>query len=116
MQLHCRHATVATLLVLSAFGSLTANAQAQDAAIMVEGRRVFLELAEPACALCHTLSAAGTTGEVGPVLDQLKPDLERTRNAVSNGIGVMPAYKDLLTAEQIEALSVYVSRSSGGVN
>src|SRR5690606_38915843 len=37
------------------------------------GREVFTTQATPACAICHTLAAAGATGEVGPSLDMLKP-------------------------------------------
>ncbi|GJD58374.1 c-type cytochrome [Methylobacterium dankookense] len=72
------------------------------------GRTVFLDQAEPRCGVCHTLADAGTTGEVGPNLDLLKPDAERVKAAVTNGIGVMPAFEDL-SPDQIEAVARYVS-------
>lgn len=56
---------------------------------------------------------AGADGTVGPSLDELKPDLERALKAVRNGSGVMPAYQDKLTAEEIEAVANYVSRVAG---
>lgn len=51
------------------------------------GKQVFLEKAEPLCALFHTLKAAGATGKIGPNLDDLKPDEEKVSNAVKNGVG-----------------------------
>jgi mono/diheme cytochrome c family protein len=77
------------------------------------GRRIFLERAEPRCGVCHTLTNAGTTGEIGPNLDVLKPEAERVKAAVSNGIGVMPAFEDL-SPEDIESLAVYVAGAAGG--
>ena len=77
------------------------------------GRRVFLEQAEPRCGVCHTLAEAGTTGTIGPNLDGLKPDAERVKAAVTNGIGVMPAFEDL-SPEQVEAVARYVAGATGG--
>ncbi|GJD73082.1 Cytochrome c6 [Methylobacterium goesingense] len=76
------------------------------------GRQIFLERAEPRCGVCHTLADAGTTGEVGPNLDLLKPEAERVKAAVSNGIGVMPAFEDL-SPEDIESLAAYVAGAAG---
>ena len=36
------------------------------------GKKVFLEQAQPSCTVCHTLNDAGSAGEIGPNLDQLK--------------------------------------------
>ena len=33
------------------------------------------------CATCHTLSAAGASGTVGPNLDDVKPDAESSRSS-----------------------------------
>jgi len=74
------------------------------------GKNIFLEKGN--CAACHTLSDAGSTGNVGPNLNQIKPDIGRVLLAVTNGIGVMPAYEGLLTSEEIEAVAVYVSEKS----
>jgi mono/diheme cytochrome c family protein len=52
-------------------------------------------------------------GEVGPILDDLKPDAERVKAAVVNGIGVMPAYEETLTQEQIDAVARYVATAVG---
>ena len=55
---------------------------------------------------------ANAAGEIGPVLDEMKPDAERVRAAVVNGIGVMPAF-EALTAEQVDAVARYVSEVAG---
>ena len=76
------------------------------------GRKVFTEIAQPSCALCHTLQAAGAAGAVGPSLDELKPDKPRVLEAVRKGLGVMPPFGDKLTPEQIEAVADYVARAA----
>jgi cbb3-type cytochrome c oxidase subunit III len=64
------------------------------------------------CGSCHTLAAAKTTGTVGPNLDQLKPPLATVRRQVINGGGVMPAFKNILSDAQIEAVSKYVAQNA----
>lgn len=76
------------------------------------GRKVFTELAQPPCRLCHTLKAAGAEGTVGPSLDELKPDLGKALQAVRNGVGVMPAFREKLTPEQIDAVARFVAESA----
>jgi len=90
-----------------------AAAAEPDEETMALGKEVFLERAKPACGLCHTLADAGTEGSVGPVLDDLKPDAERVRQAVVNGIGPMRPYKDL-SEEEVDALGVYLAAVTGG--
>jgi mono/diheme cytochrome c family protein len=54
------------------------------------GRELFAEN----CGSCHTLEAAGTSGTVGPDLDQLRPDAAAVQAAIENGgtgSGAMPA-------------------------
>ena len=75
------------------------------------GRRLFVKEATPPCALCHTLADAGATANVGPSLDELKPDAQRVMQAVKAGIGAMPAYTQL-SSEQIQAVARYVARAS----
>jgi len=87
---------------------------ADDGAQLALGKQLFTQGAAPACALCHTLQAAGAEGAVGPVLDELKPDAARVAKALRNGLGQMPSYKDKLNDEEIAALAAYVSKASGG--
>lgn len=98
---------------LFAMAPNAALAQDAGAETLQLGKQVFLEAAEPQCAICHTLADAGSTAEIGPILDQLKPDAARTANAVRNGVGVMPAYADTLSDEQIVAVAAYVAQASG---
>ena len=65
------------------------------------------------CASCHTLKDAGTTGTVGPNLDQLKPPFAIVQRQVTNGGSVMPAFKGKLTDVQIKAVATYVSQNAG---
>jgi mono/diheme cytochrome c family protein len=65
------------------------------------------------CSSCHTLAAAGSTGTVGPNLDQLKPAMAVVVRQVTNGGAVMPAFKGKLTPAQIQAVAKYVSSSAG---
>ena len=64
------------------------------------------------CGTCHSLRNAGSLGEVGPNLDQLKPSLEQIIYVVTNGLGVMQAWEDILTTEEIEAVAYYVFNST----
>jgi mono/diheme cytochrome c family protein len=97
----------ATLLFLSAFClAHQPHAQAQE-----QGQDIF-KSATPSCAICHTLAAAGASGEIGPNLDELKPTEERVRRAVQSGVGVMPGYDASLSDAQITALARYVARAT----
>jgi mono/diheme cytochrome c family protein len=65
------------------------------------------------CASCHTLADAGTTGTVGPNLDQAQPDEALVVERVTNGQGVMPPFEGVLTEEEITEVAVYVSAAAG---
>ncbi len=78
------------------------------------GRIVFLETAEPTCGSCHTLEEAGTTGTIGPSLDEVEPTFEEVVAAVRAGPQVMPAYEDQLSDEQIDNVAAFVSEASSG--
>ena len=73
---------------------------------MILGLEVYTNKAQ--CGVCHTLQAAGSEGEIGPNLDQLKPSIAQIIYAVTNGIGVMQAWEDILTDEEIEAVAYYI--------
>ncbi len=65
------------------------------------------------CGSCHTLADAGTTGTVGPNLDDAKPSKDKVATQVTNGGGAMPAFADSLDEEQIQAVADYVSSAAG---
>ena len=75
-----------------------------------KGKDIFLN--QGTCSACHTLADAGSDGQIGPNLNDIRPDKMRVVNTVTNGIGVMPAYEGQLTKEEIEAVAHYVSISA----
>ena len=77
---------------------------------MVMGLEIFNNKAQ--CGVCHTLQAAGSDGQIGPSLDLLKPQLEQIVSTVTNGIGMMQAFEEILTTEEIEAVAHYVFNST----
>ena len=77
---------------------------------MALGLEVYNNKAQ--CGVCHTLQAAGSAGNIGPDLDQLKPPMSQIIYVVTNGIGVMQAWKGILTDEEIEAAAYYIFNST----
>lgn len=112
-----RCGAVALLGVLSAGVPLAMTAADPPLKATMElGRRVFTETAQPSCTICHALKDAGAEGAIGPSLDELKPNAERVRLAVTGGVGVMPAYDGKLTADEIKAISAYVESATGAAS
>lgn len=62
------------------------------------------------CGSCHSLSDAGTSGTVGPNLDDLKPTSDEVLAMVNKGGGAMPA--GILAGEDAEAVADYVGSLS----
>ena len=79
----------------------------------VAGKAVFLTVASPPCASCHTLSDAGSTGAVGPNLDDASPSYDKVVERVTGGKGVMPSFQGKLTDQQIADVAAYVSSVAG---
>jgi cytochrome c6 len=75
------------------------------------GKGIF---ANYGCGSCHTLEAAGTSGNIGPNLDEAKPSLSLVVARVTNGKGAMPSFKDTLSDNQIRDVAAYVVDSTGG--
>ncbi len=65
------------------------------------------------CGTCHTLSEAGTSGAVGPNLDETTLDLDGVVAQVTNGGGVMPAFEGTLSEQQIQDVAAFVVASEG---
>ena len=65
------------------------------------------------CSSCHTLADAGTSGTVGPNLDEARPSKELVVDRVTNGQGAMPSFSDSLDADQIQAVADYVAGAAG---
>jgi mono/diheme cytochrome c family protein len=64
------------------------------------------------CGSCHALSAAGTSGGVGPSLDGLNISASAVAAQVTNGGGGMPAFGGQLDPGQIQAIAAYVAGAS----
>ena len=80
---------------------------------MILGLKIFNEKGN--CASCHQLANAKSVGNIGPSLDDLKPTQVQVKQAVTNGIGIMPAFGNdkILTPQEIEAVSFYVEKVAG---
>jgi cytochrome c553 len=74
------------------------------------GAQVF---ADAGCGNCHTMRAADAEGKTGPDLDELKPNKETVVRQVTNGGNGMPAFKDELTAEEIDQVAAFVATTAG---
>ena len=100
-------------LLVSCIGMKKARAfftQLKSDEIFDMGKEIFLNSGN--CATCHSLKDAGSIANVGPNLNDIRPDVGRVKNAVINGIGVMPSALGILTEKEIDAVSHYVSVSS----
>jgi len=84
------------------------NIKADD--LLDQGKKIFL--GDGNCATCHTLQDANSNGNIGPNLNEIRPNIARVLAAVTNGIGVMPAYEGQLSTEEIKAVANYVAKST----
>ncbi|HEX5145550.1 MAG TPA: cytochrome c [Conexibacter sp.] len=92
-------------------GGQTTQTKAQTkTTASVDGARVF---ATAGCEGCHTLAAAGSHGNVGPNLDNLKPSFATVQHQVENGGGGMPSFSGQLSPAEITAVARYVSSNAG---
>jgi mono/diheme cytochrome c family protein len=73
------------------------------------GKVIFTEN----CGSCHTLADAGTSGTIGPNLDEAQPAEALVVDRVTNGQGVMPSFEGTLTEQQIADVAAYVSVVAG---
>ena len=89
-------------------GGLTARAHAEDAKpsdLVAAGRELFNTWS---CSACHTLSDAGSSGAVGPTLDN--PNLTRDAivTRINMGGGPMPAFAGQISDADIGKLADYI--------
>jgi len=75
------------------------------------GKQVF---ATAGCGGCHTLKEAGSSGNVGPNLDDAKPDEALIKDRVENGKPPMPAFgkSGQLTPKQVDDVVAFVYTST----
>tara|TARA_Y100001970_G_scaffold222664_1_gene273920 strand:- start:4341 stop:4652 length:312 start_codon:yes stop_codon:yes gene_type:complete len=74
------------------------------------GKDIFLNVGN--CTACHSLKDAGSVANVGPNLNEIRPDIGRVIISVTNGAGVMPSYLGILSQNEIDAVAHYVSEAS----
>jgi mono/diheme cytochrome c family protein len=74
-----------------------------------DGKSVF---ASAGCATCHTLKAAGASGQIGPNLDDLKPGYAQVLAKVESGGGGMPSFAQQLSAQKIRDVAAFVATST----
>ncbi len=97
------------LFILSILSFIAFNKTFADEKFNI-GKEIFLNAGN--CATCHSLKDAGSVANVGPNLNEIRPDVGRVIISVTNGAGVMPSYLGILSQDEIEAVSYYVSEAS----
>ncbi len=89
-----------------------------------DGKTLFTQAAQPACASCHTLKDAGSTGTTGPNLDEAIPKLDDAfikqsiqdpdaKITAGYPAGIMPRYGETLSDAQVDALVKYLKEVAG---
>jgi cytochrome c6 len=76
------------------------------------GKEVFL--GSSACGACNTLSDVGTSGQVGPNLDQTQLSYAAIVDVVTNGRGQMPSFSSSLSDDDIQNVAAYISQAASG--
>jgi quinohemoprotein ethanol dehydrogenase len=66
--------------------------------------------AEQGCGGCHVFEPAGSSGTVGPNLDDSDVDFEGAVEQIRNGGGGMPAFGDKLNDQQIADVAAFVTQ------
>ena len=72
-----------------------------------KGKAIF---ASAGCGGCHTFSAAGSNGTVGPNLDDSNVSFDAAVKQIENGGGGMPPFKDRLSEQEIADVAAFVSQ------
>ena len=82
------------------------DAEETETGDAANGEQVF---ASAGCGGCHTLAAAGSSGTVGPNLDEAAPSFGLVVGMVTNGGGAMPSFSDKLSEDEIRDVAAFVS-------
>jgi mono/diheme cytochrome c family protein len=82
---------------------------------LTEAQQHGRELFGRRCANCHTLAAANAVAEIGPDLDQLRPNKALVLNALENGRarGNGQMAKNLYTGQDAQDVADFVSKAVG---
>src|SRR4051794_24264238 len=88
-------------------GTAAAGAAPYGKPAGADGKKVF----QGNCGSCHTLSAAATSGQVGPNLDGVSLSAAEIESIVRGGRGAMPAFDGRLSGAEISAVAAFVAGS-----
>lgn len=72
-----------------------------------KGKSIY---ATAGCGGCHTFSPAGSTGSVGPNLDEANIDFDAAFQQIKNGGSGMPAFGDRLSDAEIADVAAFVTQ------
>ena len=78
----------------------------------IAGRDAFILGTDPRCGDCHILADAGTTGTIGPNLDEVQPTFEQVQAAMNTGPGEMPSFEHVSPTFK-DNIAAYVSTVAG---
>ena len=67
--------------------------------------------ASAGCGSCHTFEDAGSSGNIGPNLDDSSIDFEGAAEQIRTGGGGMPAFEGQLSEQEIADVAAYVTQS-----
>ena len=104
--------TITTTDTETTDGETTTDGEEPAEGDAAAGKEVYLGSA--GCGSCHTLADAGTSGTIGPNLDDAQPSFELAVDRVTNGQGAMPSFSDQLSEQEIANVAAYVSSAAGG--
>jgi mono/diheme cytochrome c family protein len=104
--------TITTTDTETTDGETTTDGEEPAEGDAAAGKEVFVGAG--GCGSCHTLADAGTSGSIGPNLDDSQPSFDLAVDRVTNGSGAMPAFEGQLSGQQITDVATYVSTAAGG--
>jgi mono/diheme cytochrome c family protein len=105
-------AAAAVVVMLLAGPAVVASDKAKSGATAGYGSSASVngaQLFKDNCGSCHTLSAAGTSGTVGPNLDHTTLSAAEIEATVRSGRGAMPAFAGRLSDAEIAAVAAFVA-------
>ena len=88
----------------AAGGGATTTAPGTGVGPKQEAKAIF----ESSCGGCHVFEAAGTSGTVGPNLDESSVTLEEAEQQIAEGGGGMPPFRDELSSDQIRDVAQFI--------
>ncbi len=95
------------------FAALAAGCGGGDSSSSSDGPGAAV-FAENGCGSGHTFKAAGSSGTVGPNLDEASPSFDEVVQKVKSGGGGMPSFEGDLSEQEIQDVATFVSGGGDG--